>query len=151
MSYVCQNNRNWNHHSIKCLTGITFGKNDDFLMMSFYGKLSYLSHIFAIYKTWNFISYQCAISSRMIEWSMNGRAWAKKVKLRNCKSSRPEMFLRKGVLKICSKFTGEYPCRSAISIKLLFEIALWHGYCPVNLLHIFRTSFPNNTSGRQLL
>ena len=26
--------------------------------------------------------------------------------------------LRKGVLKICSKFTGEHPCRSAISIKL---------------------------------
>ena len=34
------------------------------------------------------------------------------------KSSRPEVFLRKGVLEIFSKFTGEYPCRSAISIKL---------------------------------
>ena len=29
------------------------------------------------------------------------------------------MFLGKGVLKIWSKFTGEQPCRSAISIKLL--------------------------------
>ena len=28
------------------------------------------------------------------------------------------MFLGKGVLKICSKFTGEHPCRSVISIKL---------------------------------
>ena len=28
------------------------------------------------------------------------------------------LFLRKGVLKICSKFTGKQPCRSAISIKL---------------------------------
>ena len=28
------------------------------------------------------------------------------------------MFLGKGVLKICSKFTGEHPCQSAISIKL---------------------------------
>ena len=44
-------------------------------------------------------------------------------------SSHPEVFLGKGVLKICSKFTGEHPCRSAISIKLqntsgwlLFEI-----------------------------
>ena len=27
------------------------------------------------------------------------------------RSSRPEMFLRKGVLKICSNFTGEHPCR----------------------------------------
>ena len=35
------------------------------------------------------------------------------------RSSHPEAFLGKGVLKICSKFTGEHPCRSAISIKLL--------------------------------
>ena len=28
------------------------------------------------------------------------------------------MFLRKGVLKICSKFTVEYPCQSVILIKL---------------------------------
>ena len=27
------------------------------------------------------------------------------------------MFLKKGVLKICSKFTGEHPCRSGISIN----------------------------------
>ena len=26
--------------------------------------------------------------------------------------------LRKGLLKMCHKFTGEHPCRSAISIKL---------------------------------
>ena len=50
-----------------------------------------------------------------------------------------EVFLRKGVLKICSKFIGEYPCRSVISIKLK---------SPANLLHIFRTPFPKNTSGR---
>ena len=29
-------------------------------------------------------------------------------------SSRPEVFLGKGVLKICSKFTGEQQCRSVI-------------------------------------
>ena len=34
------------------------------------------------------------------------------------RSSRSEVFLGKGVLKICSKFTGEHPCRSAILIKL---------------------------------
>ena len=64
------------------------------------------------------------------------------------------MLLRKGVLKICSKFTGEYPCRSAISIKLqknFTEITLRHGSAPLNLLHIFRTPFPENTSGRRLL
>ena len=31
------------------------------------------------------------------------------------RSSHPETFLVKGVLKKCSKFTGEHPCRSAIS------------------------------------
>ena len=34
------------------------------------------------------------------------------------RSSPPEVFLGKGVLKACSKFTGEETCRSAISIKL---------------------------------
>ena len=34
------------------------------------------------------------------------------------RSSHPEVFLGKGVLKICSKFTGKHPCRITISIKL---------------------------------
>ena len=70
------------------------------------------------------------------------------------RSSHPEVFLVKGVLKICSKFTGEHPCRSVISIKLLcnfIEIALRHGCSPVNLLHIFRTPFTKNTSRWLLL
>ena len=70
------------------------------------------------------------------------------------RSSHPEVFLGKDVLKICSKFTGGHPCRSAISIKSqsnFIEITLWHGYSPVNLLHIFRIRFPKNTSGRLLL
>ena len=68
--------------------------------------------------------------------------------------SPPEFCLGKGILKICSKFTGEYPCRSVILIKLLLnfiEIVLWYGCSPVNLLHIFRTPFPRNTSGELLL
>ena len=47
------------------------------------------------------------------------------------RSSRPEVFLEKGVLKICSKFTGKDPCRSVISIKLqcnFIEITLRHGF-----------------------
>ena len=70
------------------------------------------------------------------------------------RSSRPEVLLRQGALKICSKFTGEHPCRSAISIKLIcnfFEVTLRHGCSPVNLLHTFRTPFPKNISGRLLL
>ena len=68
--------------------------------------------------------------------------------------SHPDVFLGKGVLKICSKFTGDHPCRSVISIKLLcnfFEITLRHGCSPVTLLYIFRTPFYKNISGRLLL
>ena len=42
------------------------------------------------------------------------------------RSSLPEVFLRKGALKICSKFTGEHPCRSVTSIKLLFNLLKSH-------------------------
>ena len=51
------------------------------------------------------------------------------------RSSPPEVFIGKGVLKIYSKFTGEYPCRSVISIKL----------------SICRAPFYKNTSGGLLL
>ena len=50
------------------------------------------------------------------------------------RSSPPEVFLGNGALKICSKFTRERPCRSAISIKLLCS-----------------TPFPKNSSGGLLL
>ena len=60
-----------------------------------------------------------------------------------CRSSHPEVFLRKGGLEICIKFTGEHPCRIVILIKLLCP--------PVNLLHIFRTPSPRNTSAQVLL
>ena len=64
------------------------------------------------------------------------------------------MFLRKGVLKICSKFTGEHSCPSVISIKLqsnFVEIALWYRCSLVNLLYNFRTLFLKNASGWLLL
>ena len=73
---------------------------------------------------------------------------------RTGRNSPPEVFLRKGVLKISSKFTGEHPCQSVILIKLqsnFIEITLRHRYFPVNLLHIFRTPFPRNTIGGLLL
>ena len=61
------------------------------------------------------------------------------------RSSYPEVFLRKGGLKIFSKFTGEHPWKRVNSTKLqssFIEIILQHGCSPVNLLHIFRTPFP---------
>ena len=64
------------------------------------------------------------------------------------------MFLEKAVLKIRTKFSGEHPRWSVISIKSLYnfiKIILWHGCSPVNLLHIFRTPFTKNTSRLLLL
>ena len=75
------------------------------------------------------------------------------VNIRN-RNSRPEVFLGKDIPKICNKFTGQHLCRSVISIQLLcifIEIKLRDVCSPVNLLHIFRTPFLKNTSGRLLL
>ena len=65
-----------------------------------------------------------------------------------------EIFCEKGVSKISSKFTGEQPCQSVISIKLLCSfilITLCHGCSTLDLLQIFRTPFPKNTSGGMFL
>ena len=70
------------------------------------------------------------------------------------RSSHPEEFYEKSALKLCSKFTGEQPCRSVISIKLFYyfiEITHRDSCFPVNLLHIFRTPFTKSTSGWLLL
>ena len=74
--------------------------------------------------------------------------------MKDQRSSSSELFFGKGVLKTCSKFTREHPDRSAISTKLqsnFIEIVLRHGCSPVNLPHIFRTTFSKNTSGWLLL
>ena len=74
--------------------------------------------------------------------------------LLSLRSTHPEVYLGKGVLKICSEFTGEDLCRSVIAIKLLcnfIEITLRQLVSPFNLLHIFRALFPKDTSGRLLL
>ena len=61
------------------------------------------------------------------------------------RSNTPEVFLGKGALKICGKFAVEQLLCNFI------EITLRHVCSPVNLLHIFRTPFPKNTSGELLL
>ena len=40
------------------------------------------------------------------------------LKNQSSRNIHPEVFLGQNILKICSKFTGEHPCRSVISIKL---------------------------------
>ena len=64
------------------------------------------------------------------------------------RSSPPEVFLGKGVLTICSKFTGEHPYQSVISIKLqsnFIKITLRYRCSPVHLLDVLRTTFRKNT------
>ena len=56
------------------------------------------------------------------------------------------MFLGKGALRICSKFTGEHPCRSVVSVKLQSISIMLQ-----NLLNIFRIPFLKNTSSWLLL
>ena len=95
------------------------------------------------------------INKTWIELLLNSVTyWESRPEKRNYRSSHPEVFLGKGVLEICSKFTGEHPYRSVISVKLqrnFIEVTLRHRCSPVNLLHIFRTPFFKNTSGWLLL
>ena len=66
------------------------------------------------------------------------------------RSSPPEVLLVKRILTICSKFTVEHPCQSAISMKLqssFIEITVRDGCTPVTWLHSFRTLFYKDTSG----
>ena len=60
------------------------------------------------------------------------------------RSSHSAVFLRKGVLKVCSKFTGEHPCQSVISATLLkshFGMGVLLQICCIYSDHLFlRTS-----------
>ena len=65
------------------------------------------------------------------------------------RSSSHEVFLGKGVLKICSKIIREHLWRTAISKKLqgnFIEITLRHGCSLVSLLRSFWTPFAKNIS-----
>ena len=64
------------------------------------------------------------------------------------RSSHPEVFLEKDVLKTCSKFTGEQWKKLRSNF---IETTLRHQCSPKNLLHIFRAPFLKNTSGWLLL
>ena len=93
-------------------------------------------------RLWNHIMFLNLVTS----WNLQEKQYSR--------NSPPEVLLQKGVLKICSKFTGKGPCQSAISIKLqsnFIEITLRHGCSLVNLLHILRTPFPKNISEGLLL
>ena len=99
------------------------------------------------------VNYENILASASLQYSFYYLAvqepiYSNSAEVKVYRSSLPEVFLGKDVLKICSKFTSEHPCRSVISIKLrskFIEITLRDRCWSVNLLHIFRKSFYKNT------
>ena len=79
------------------------------------------------------------------------------LELSKFRSSHPEVFLRKGVLKICSKFTEERPCRSVISTKSehpcqsVISIKLQSNFIVNKILGWLCNFTENNVSGSLLL
>ena len=59
------------------------------------------------------------------------------------RSSRPEVFYKKGVLRNFAKVTGKNLCQS-----LFIKKRLWHSCFPVNFAKFLRTPFLQNTSWR---
>ena len=113
----------------------------------------YMNVLSSIYDIWCFFCDFQLSNRALLSWTVKMLV-EKTNQISKSRGSHLEMFLGKGVLKICSKFTGEHPCRSAISVKLqsnFIEITLRHGCSPLNLLYIFRTPFTKNTFWRLLL
>ena len=84
-------------------------------------------------------------------WSMNKEC---QIKANIHQKQRCRRVLKKSCSENMQQIYRRTPCRSVISTTLqsnFIEIALWYGCSPVNLLHIFRTCFPWNTSGWLLL
>ena len=85
----------------------------------------------------------CQVFIAPVSKSMLSTQWLRNTVQKDQKRSS------RGVLKTCSKFTGEHPCRSVLCNFI--EITLGNGCSPVNLLHIFRTTFLKKTYGWLLL
>ena len=106
-------------------------KNSCFLQ--FYTAIVHLKPGFTLelitaLKAGNILYLQC----RSIILLTQGIEVTNKLLIAKFRSSRPEVFLGKGVLKICSKFIGGHPCRSAR------VIALSSRYHPAHILLFLR-------------
>ena len=72
----------------------------------------------------------------------------------NFRSSRPEVFCKKDVLRNFAKFTGKHLCQSLFFNKVaglrpatLLKKRLWQRCFPMNFLRFLRTPLLQNTSG----
>ena len=68
------------------------------------------------------------------------------------RSSRPEVFCKKGVLRNFAKFTGKHLCQSLFFNKVaglrpstLLKKRLWHRCFPFNFCEIFKNTFSYRT------
>ena len=64
------------------------------------------------------------------------------------RSSRPEMFCERGVIRIFTKFTGKHLCQSPLFNKVaglgtaaFLKKRLWHSCFPLNFVKFLRTPF----------
>ena len=67
------------------------------------------------------------------------------------RSSHPEVFLGKDILKICRKFADNTHAEVRFKKKLQSNLITLRHECSLNLQHIFRIPFPMHTSGRLIL
>ena len=70
------------------------------------------------------------------------------LQMNRSRSSRPEMFCKKGVLRNFGKFAGKHLCQSFFFNKLaglspatLLKKRPWHNCCPMNFPKFLRTPF----------
>ena len=64
------------------------------------------------------------------------------------RSSRPDVFCKKGVIPNFAKFAGKHPCQVSLLTKSFFKKKrLWHRCFPVNFAKFVKTPFLQNTSG----
>ena len=114
---------------IPYLSVLSFGSLSWFTFKFIRSCLKYFSHFHGVPSS----SVQSKISM-WCKWCYDVLTCIWKMAL--YKSNHSELFLGKGVLKICDIFTGEHSWRSAISIKFI-EIKLRLGCSAVNLPHVF--------------
>ena len=66
----------------------------------------------------NFKFEKSFLASLIIIWTSVKVAGVTQYLFFSCQKQSPEVFFKKGVMQICSKFTGEHLCRNVISIGL---------------------------------